>query len=392
MVDRGSRYVAGTDGAPPLPPPGGYRGARRQISPRVPGPEVPVRMDAGAAGAPPYPGAADAPAAAWPLADLGFEAPAPASPPAPRRTNALGWTALGAVILFPLILLALIAVGAVDALFGTTVLVLQLVVVGVVIAALCTAKGRTLGAAALALALLLNVGTIGGLGAVTAEATGSYDGRKTDEQKYWEAYPGIKDSMMDPRYQSSLEEVRAEAEATMAAVRERLTERFGIQWVQTSDELLRHERNGYGGESMLQQYTSTTWSSVEPVTGYPYKLEVMQEIEDVLGERGWNGMWPFNDPRSGVDPSVIRKMYGGDEPRDQVVWEWYAELWPDPGYFYADIVDLANDDTGEFRASRESVAARTGEPLEGVSLVVTGSQLLSESDFAEYEDRLANYL
>jgi hypothetical protein len=72
-------------------------------------------------------------------------------------------------------------------------LVLQLVVLGLAIAALATKAGRVLGDAALTIALVLNVGTMGALSAVRVAATGSYDGHKTAKQKLWEAYPGIKD-------------------------------------------------------------------------------------------------------------------------------------------------------------------------------------------------------
>ncbi|GAA5144903.1 hypothetical protein GCM10025768_01340 [Microbacterium pseudoresistens] len=385
MVDRGSRYVAGTEGAPPLPPPGGYRGARR-VAPTTP-PVAPPASGAPTAPAPPP----SAPPAAWPLAD--HHAPEAAAPrERSAHTGAMGWIAIGAATVFALILLVTLASGAVGALYGTTLLVLQLLVLVAVVAALCTARGRLLGAAALAVALVFNVATLGGVGAVGAEALGAYDGQKSDEQKFWEAYPGIKDD--DPGqalYQPSLEDVRAEAEATLAAVRQRLTAEYGIQWVAVGDEVLRPERNGYGGESMLQQYTSASWASTEPITGYTRKLAVMHTIEDVLWERGWEGMWAFNDPRSGIDPSIIQKMYGGDRPENQVNWEWYAELWPDPGLFYADIVDLANDGTGQYRASREATSARTGEPLEGLQLVVIAGELLSADDAAAYEDALKRY-
>ena len=37
-----ARYVAGSEGAPPVPPPGGYRNARRQAGPVVQHPGAPA--------------------------------------------------------------------------------------------------------------------------------------------------------------------------------------------------------------------------------------------------------------------------------------------------------------------------------------------------------------
>ena len=115
-----ARYVAGSEGAPPVPPPGGYRNARRQAGPVVQHP-----------GAPAMSGTATA-------AEGASEEKKPA--------NAFGWVALIVGILFALILLITLAVGATDALYGVTMLALQLVVVAVIIGALFTARGRTLGA------------------------------------------------------------------------------------------------------------------------------------------------------------------------------------------------------------------------------------------------------
>ncbi len=62
-----------------------------------------------------------------------------------------------------------------------------------------------------------------------------------------------------------MEEVRAEADSLFTDIRERLTADFGFTWVQVGDEDVRPERNGYGGESMLSEYTSAAWATEQPV-------------------------------------------------------------------------------------------------------------------------------
>ncbi|WP_341936046.1 hypothetical protein MRBLWO14_001730 [Microbacterium sp. LWO14-1.2] len=359
-----ARYVAGTEGAPPVPPPGGYRNARRPSSSTV------VQQPA-------VPGAF---------------ATATAEPEAKKPANALGWIALITGFLFAVILLVTLAAGGTDVLYGVTMLALQLVVVAVIVGALFTGRGRTLGAVALAITLVVNVATVGGLGALQTSASGSYDGMKSDEQKHEEAYPGIKGTdSQDVLAQQSLEQVQAEAETLFADIRSRLTAEYGFEWVQVGDEDFRPERNGYGGESMLVEYTSASWATTQPVQDYSLKLDVMSTIDDVIAEHGMSYLYSFNGESSGLDPTMIAKLYGSDDPREQHTWEYYAENYPDPIRFYANIYDLSNDPTGDFRTAREAQNARTGEPLEGLQLTVLASALLSDADRAEFEKKLQEY-
>ncbi|GAA1723226.1 hypothetical protein GCM10009746_00710 [Microbacterium paludicola] len=352
----GHRYVTRSEGAPPLPPAGGYRGARRIAGPAF---SVPV------------------------IAEDTPERP---------RPGLFGWIARGVSALFALALIVLLALGATDAIYGATVVVLQLVVLGVIVAALFTARGRTLGAAGLAVALLLNVGTVGALSAMRTSAEGGYAGTKTEEERRLEAYPGIKDEpVSETLARPSLEAVRETSDALSKEIRDRLTAEYGFTWTDAPPEDLRPERNGYGGESMLVRYTSTTWSTNEPVSGTQRKTAVMHAIEDVLAEHDWWGMYAFNDPESGMDPALLEKFYGSADVDTQVGWEWYTE---DPSgeiAIYATITDLANDTTGEWRTDAEAQSAKTGEPLEGLQIAFYAERLLSEADREEFENRMAEY-
>lgn len=355
----GQRYVTRSDGAPPVPPPGGYRGARRVPSPgMVPAPGGPVL-----------------------------------APPAPRaRPGALGWIALGASALFALTLVVMLALGTTDTIYGATAVALQLVVLGLIVAALVTARGRTLGAAALAVALLLNVGTIGALSAMRTSAEGGYAGTKTEEERHLEAFPGVRDeTAAETLARPSLEEVRATTDALSQEIRETLSAEYGVTWTAAPAEDLRPERNGYGGESMLVRFTSTTWSTNEAVSGSVRKTAMLRSIEDVVAGHDWWGMIAFNDPASGLDPGILERFYGSAEPDEQVAWEWYTE---DPSgeiALYATVTDLANDTTGEWRTDREAKRAQTGEPLEGLQIMFYAERLLSEADREEFERRMAEY-
>lgn len=358
-----ARYVAGVEGAPPVPPPGGYHGARRTT--------------------------------ASPLADGAPLTPIISSTEAPAEkqpANVIGWAALAVAILFALILLGSLLAGSTDLLYGVTMLTLQLIVLGIVIAALVTPRGRALGASALVITLLLNVATVGAMSALQTSASGSYQGEKTGEQKHEEAYPGIKGTSASTTLaQMSLEQVQGLSEEALAEIRRRLTAQFGYTWTEAGAEEIRPERNGYGGESMLVQYISVPWMTNEPIQDYARKLEVMEIIQDVLYDYGMYSMHSFNDPASGLDDAILERFYGSTDPRTQNTWEWYTDNYPDPMRSYAVLYDLSNDRTGDFLLEREAQSSRTGEPLEGLQIYILAPALLSEADREEFEERMRAY-
>jgi hypothetical protein len=348
-----SQYSGGSEGAPPAPPPGGYRGARR------------------------VPTAAPPPAAA-------------AAPPKPSA-SLLSWIALGAAVLFALVLLSMWAAGATPSIYGVAMLAVQLAVVIAVVAALADKRGRALGSIALAIVLLVNVGTIGAASAI-GHHPGTASAASDPEDDYWAAYPGIsgqsEDEILD---RISLEDAVAESDALMAAIRARLTRDFGFEWVQGIPGNIRNERNGYGGESMLVQYTSVTWATTVPITDYDLKLDVMYTISDVLVDYGLWSAVAFNEESSGFDPAYIERLYGSTDPHTQPLWEWYSDNDPGPIHFYASISDFTHDDDGTFRAAREAQVAGTAEPPEGLQIAVLLREVLSEADVDEFTERMQDY-
>lgn len=356
-----TRSFDDAEGAPPLPPPGGYRGARR----------VPVDT-----------------------------APPPGAPPVPpstptrqrRRPSALGIIALISGSLLALVLLIMFLAGGTDAIYSLGTLTVQLLVVGVVVAAVVSRRSRRLGVIAVAIVLLLNVGTVGALAALRTSATGNYDGVKTEEQKFWEAFPGLRDTpSSEILAQPSLEDVREYADILLERVREEVTAEYGYQWVQSAPEGQWPQRNGYGGESMLVEYQSATWTTTEPIRGESLKLRVMATIEDVFDEYDWWGMIAFNDPASGVlDETTAEKFYGSADPSLQSEWEWYTDNYPDPMRAYISIFDFSLDTTGDTQATREAIV-EPGMPLEGLEIVIVADPLLSDADRQAFEDALEPY-
>jgi hypothetical protein len=346
-----SRYTGASQGAPPPPPPGGYRAARR-----VPPPPPPA-----------------VPASAVKV-----------------RSSILSRIALGAAATLALVLLIMWAARATGAIYAGVTLALQLAVVVAVVAALVDIRGRRLGGIALAIVLVINVGTIG-----AASALNFHPGSVVTadpEADHWAAYPGISgQSESEILARPSLEEVQRTADVVLAAVRARLTSEFGFEWVEGVAGGIRPERNGYGGESMLVQYTSENWATTTPVTDFELKHEVLDVIDDVLAEHGFWYLIAFNEPSSGFDPAYIERLYGSTDPRTQPLWASYSENEPDPLRFYVNISDLTHDDDGSFRAAREAEVAGTAEPLEGVQISFLALQVLSEADLEEFQERMQDY-
>lgn len=374
VTDRTTRYLGGSDGAPPLPPPGGYRGASRLRG-------IPGVTGTNAAG----PGGTAA------TGDAAGPDGGPTAAPS-RAGRVWGPVALAVTVLFALVLIVLALLQAVPVIFGVTMLVVQLLVLGVVVAALVAGRPRGAATVALAIALVLNVGTVGALAAVTSPTPGTDGTITTTEDRHWQAYPGVKDTygpeaVSDP----SLEQTRTDADAVLAAMRDALTERFGYAWVEGVPERVAPVRNGYGGESMLSEFWSTEWVTTQPITDLERKYEVMAVIEQVLVASGWSEMYSFNDPSSGLDPSLLETFYGSAEVSTQVEWEWTSRSFEGPSRMYAILTDLTHDDTGDFRAAREAVRAGTDAPPEGLSLIIRSEPVLPEADRDDYADRIDEY-
>jgi len=367
MVDsQRSRYVGGAEGAPPLPPPGGYRGAQRAS----------MGLDA---------------AAGLPAASGGVTYTDPAAS-ARKPVNAIGLVAIVVTTLFVLVLLLMMGAGGTDALYGATLIVLQFVVLGVIIAAMLTPRGRMLGAIALAVTLVFNVATVGAMGALRSAAMHDYDGTKSEQRQHEAAYPGIKDvSNRDVLNQSSLEDVQRRGDELMAELRRRITAEYGYTWVESGQRDVSPERNGYGGESMLRNYTSTAWTTEQPIHDNARKREIRFIITDVLAQFGLYALWELNTTDSGISSEMVAKLYGSADVERQHTWEWYSDEYPEPLRFYADFYDLSKDASGEFLTQRQAVADQTGEPLEGLQFTIYARRLLSEGDRAEFEERLKDY-
>lgn len=359
----GAEYVSNSEGAPPLPPAGGYRGASRASRAFLQQAEEETER----------------------TETVTLDRPR-------RRPHWLGWVALGAAIVFGVVLAVLVLIGAASAVYGVTALVVQLLVAAAVIAALIVPRARRLGIAALAVALVANVATLGGVGALQVASAGSYVDEKSPAQQHRQGFPGVDGySEEEILAQPSLEEERAEVEALFADIRDALSAEYGVTWTKTGTEEARPERNGRGGESMLLGVVFDSWTTNEPVHDLAQKEAMLDTVAEVVMDHGYPAPFPLNENDGTFPESQMAHLYGSSDPSEQAIWERASWDGWSPTIVRATITDLSRDPTGDFRRTAEAQRERPGDPIEGLTLLATSSPLLSEQDVDEFKDRMRAY-
>lgn len=363
MVDR-NPYVSNTNGAPPLPPPGGYRGSSRAA-------QVTSYRDAA-------------------LAERVETATIERSR---HKFHWAGWIALSTAVLFALVLGGIALTGTSNTLFSTTVFVVQLLVIAAVIAALAIKRARTLGIAALTIALLVNVATVGSASALQVASSGSYVHERSPAQQHEHAFPGVEGHEADEiLLQPSLEEEREKIAELFQAVRGELSREYGVTWTQVTDESTRHMRNGRGGESMLYTASFAGWMTNEPIHDLDLKYAMFGTAADVVWAHGFDIPYAFNLDDGTIPPSQMENLYGGLVPEEQVLWSQATwEGWSTPTVVYLDLLDLSRDTTGDFTRGAEGSRARPGDPIEGFRLAAISEPLLKQADRAEFVERMRDY-
>lgn len=355
-----SDYVGSSEGAPPLPPPGGYRGASRV-----------AQVTAARAGT--------------------VETATLAKPK--RRSHWSGIAAIIAASVFAVALLGILAFGALRNVYSTGALVVQALVVAAVIAALVIPRGRKLGIIALSITLLVNVATVGGAGSLMLSQSGDYRVEKSPVERHAQGFPGVEDlTEQEVLNAPSLEEHRAESERILTELRERLSADFGVTWVRTAAEIARPERNGRGGESMLQSVSFDGWTTNEPIHDNDTKRAMLDAIDNELSDLGYISPVRFNEDTTAMPEAQMAHVYGSADPEQQAIWEWGSiSYYGYELYIRGVFVDLSHDADGSFRSAAEAQQQNAGDPIEGLTLSASASSMLAEGDVAEFKERMKSY-
>ncbi|MFZ4842487.1 hypothetical protein [Mycetocola saprophilus] len=363
MVAGNDPYLGGSEGAPPPPPPGGYRGNSR-VS-RLMHPAAP------------------------PL-------PAPAAPaiPVPRPPSSRAAKIFGAIVIAHALwlLFRLLLPGAGSYYFTVGAITVQVLMLIAAVVILVGPRGRRLGTIALVVTLVVNVATVGSVSALESAQSGNYDDYKTAEQRKWNAYPGIRG--VDPAEileKPSLEEDIARTDDLNAKLRAALSTEFGITWTMHGKNTLRNNRNGYGGESMLVDFSGPVWTSDRPMQSVAEKRRLRDVVTRVMMQNGVSRTVVTSDPSFQPDPGNLERFYGSANPDQQHTWAMVSVDRQINFYVDVRIFDLSKDPTGAFRTEREGQSARDGTPLEGIQISARGYELLGSDKRDEFIAKLKTF-
>ena len=377
------------DGAPPLPPRGGYRHARRVVDDHTTGPTA----------------SADPP----PSAPPGGGTSAVSGPPAltsdaPVRASVLrGWVStwlakavLSVTVVFVVGILIAMAGGSAAGLWSVGPVLLQLGVVGFTVFALRVKTARVAAIAALTLSLFLNVGTVGAMGTLRAAQERTYPGVATFDQEHARGFPGRKgrdtsDRATGQRDRPTYEQIRDGSEAMMAAIREAITLETGAEWVEHTPARTEPVPNGYGGTSMFLEYTAPIWTTANPPRTLAEKTAMIDAFTRVVKAEKHSNVSHLNDPAEwDMDRDFEIERWGSDDVATQHTWESHG--FDDRASGTITMVDLSTPTAGkEARKYRDYVVRWHGEPLEGVILTTHQDSGLPASDVQDYIQRMQKY-
>lgn len=406
------------DGAPPLPPPGGYR--HRRVAPREPEAAEPETPGLRATPPPARPGPAsgEAPAGdqAGPTAEaepstkaepttkrqlLGARRVSPDAKRGPlgakqRIPDGLARAVAVVTAVFVLGLLIALFAGAATVLWSVVPMLLQVGVVVLALAALRVPEARKVGVAALVVSLFLNVGTVAAMGMVGAAAQRRYPGVDTFAQQHARGFPGRKgydrsDEADQQRHSPSYEATRDAAEGRLRLIREAVSAETGVEWVLFADATTAPVPNGYGGTSMFVRYTPSVWTTARPPRTVAEKTALTEAFVRVMSSgEGYSSVQRHNAPEAGLPPARADQRWGSEDPATQHTWETYAHQ--DGVSATLTIIDLeAPSADADLRHDRERMAPLFGEPVEGVILTSYGGEALPTDDLEEFIRRMQDY-
>ncbi len=258
---------------------------------------------------------------------------------------------------------------------------------------------RRWGVLALVLLLVVNPVTamaVGGLSTDQAgDGTSAGGGGGGDEEHdpIWDTYPGsayvdAKETLDGPSY----EDFVGTSDEMLAEIRTALTTEFGFDWVERQPAETKADQNGYGGNSMLVQYTAPVWQTTTTVRTFEEKSRVVELIRQVLLRYDIANLDMRNAPSSWREPGELTEQYGGETLDTQALWDLHTyNAITGAGDFRTVIVDLTLDSAGTVAKDREFDVDYYDMAAEGIELHLDSYALLKEADRADYLEALKPY-
>lgn len=223
------------------------------------------------------------------------------------------------------------------------------------------------------------VSTIAGIGLAQAFS---------DPAEPWSQYPGV--PQVTPEqvlHNETVEELSVRVDATMAQVREAITEKFGFTWTAKGEDVVEYESNRFHGTSLLNTYDSVTWQTDETLRSQAEKNRAVALAIQIMRQNGFGDAALQNF--SGADAIA---EFGDFRVEDQ--GRWVVSGTPpnvSRGALNFVILDLSHDRTRMLADRSESDSTRWGWESEYLSISYSGDFMLKDSDRAEFERRAKIY-
>jgi hypothetical protein len=256
---------------------------------------------------------------------------------------------------------------------------------------------RRWGVLALVLILVVNPVTAMAVGGLSTDraGNGASAGGSGDEEHdpIWDTYPGsayvdAKETLDGPSY----EDFVGTSDEMLAEIRTALTAEFGFDWVERQPAETEVDQNGYGGDSMLFEYTAPVWQTTTTVRTFEEKSRVVELIRQVLLRYGIANLDMQNAPSSWREPGELTERYGGETLDTQALWDLHTyNAITGAGDFRTSIVDLTLDSAGTVAKDREFDVDYYDMAAEGIELHLDSYALLKEADRADYLEALKPY-
>jgi hypothetical protein len=202
----------------------------------------------------------------------------------------------------------------------------------------------------------------------------------------WIDYPGV--SYLDGDdvlAADDLQTASADSQALYSDVRAALTREFGLAWTTTMPSSTLQAPNGYGGTSMLYNYTGDRWQGTAAIQDPGARQRVVDIVTEVAQNRGF-GVSNLTNSLFDSDEVTAKKFYGAATLDDQALWEsTFGEPQSSSSALTVLTFDPSLPTDSRFTGFRGVNGPATAFTVE---LRFSALNALKRTDRSEFEDRL----
>lgn len=208
-------------------------------------------------------------------------------------------------------------------------------------------------------------------GCTASPETTVVEGTGEERTVQWKDYPGHASTDQDTVLEApSPEAAERRALRILTEIEAALTEAYGLGWSSQGESgWFEYSGNGYGGDSYLTTYNSSTRVSDGVPNGKESWREALDLIDEILVDDGLGGLVLHHDFSTATDeeawPDEAVEKFGSSD--EEQFWQWSADSVGESQWVSVTLSDVAQDRTGQaaevledMGLERESVAISYG--------------------------------